>query len=117
MAATPRYGTMILVGMRTGKTYIKDIYFPDVLAGQINWDGGAGASATSPTDWTAPEPCILTDMSVVTGMVDTTKLQILRNGIPSGDFLRYSIHETTLALRPRLRIGFNAGTRIAGLMR
>jgi len=102
---------------KSGKTYSKDLYVSDVDAALVNVDGGSGASSTSPTDWIPPEPVILTDYSMVTGTQDTEKLQVTRDGVPTGDFLRYSIHLTTLANRPRLTIPFGARQKIAFIQR
>lgn len=113
MAATPRYGTMIFYGIMSRKSYSKDLYISDVANAPVRFDGGQGSSTTSPTELVFPEAVILADFSVVTGTADTTKLQLTRNGIPYGDMLRYSIHETTLANRPRLTIGIGAGQRFA----
>jgi len=111
MAATE--GTVTFVG-QSGRTYIKDMYLSDTANTPVNWDGGAGASATSPEDVTIPEPCFMSDVSVVTGAAQT-KLQVIRNGAGTGDFLRQSLHLNTLALRPQLRIPFMPGDRIAML--
>lgn len=117
MAPVPQFGTMIFRGLRSGRTYVKDVYVSDVLAALINWDAGAGAGATSPTDVVMEEPVALVDFSVVTGLTDTTKLQLVRNGVATGDMIRYSIHLTTLANRPALTIGFGPGRRIQALQR
>jgi hypothetical protein len=112
MAATPQYGTMNFVGA-SGRTYAKDIYLSDVANASVRWDDGQGAGSATLEYWVAPEPVVLVDYSQVTGTADTTKLQITKNGVSSGDILRYTIHLTTLALRPRLRIMFSAGTQIS----
>jgi len=117
MAATPQYATFVFRGMISAKTYIKDAYFSDVNSAMINWDAGAGANASSPQDWTPPEPVILQDAAIVTGTVDTTKLQLCRNGSPTGDFLRYAMHLTTLNNRPLLTISFLKGDRIQGIQK
>jgi len=109
MAATE--GTVTFIGA-SGRTYIKDLYLDDVAASPANWDGGAGASATSPEHVTIPEPCFLADVSVVTGAAQT-KLQVTRNGASTGDFLRQTLHLNTLAVRPALRIPFAARDEIA----
>lgn len=114
MAATN--GTMIFRGIRGGISYIKDLYQSDVIDTQINFDGGAGASATSPTDWIPPEHVRLVDYAVVTGAAQT-KLQLTRNGIPTGDMLRQTVHLNTLANRPLLNIGFAAGQKITAIQR
>lgn len=115
MAPTPQFGAMIFMGLSTGQKYNRDIYLADVNAALINWDGGAGASATSPEEWIAPEPVALIDFAIVTGTADTEKLQITRNGIPTGDMLRYTLYLSTLANRPAPNIFFAAGARIAAI--
>ena len=114
MAATPQYGSMLFRGA-SGKTYSVDLYVSDVNAGLINWDGGAGAGAASPTYWKAPEDVTLVDYSQVTGTADTEKIRLTVNGRPTMHVLRYGIHLTTLATRPPLTIGFKAQSEIAGI--
>lgn len=111
MAAT--VATAIFVGM-SGRKYIKDIYLSDTVNTPINWDGGAGASATSPLDWIPPEPVALKDLAVVTGAAQT-KLQVTLNGVPTGDILRHSMQLNTLANRTPLACIFGAGQRVAML--
>jgi len=113
--ATPQFGQMVFRGIRSKRSYIKDIYLSDVAAAAVRFDAGAGASATSPEEWRPPEPVVLTDYSQVTGTADTEKLQLTRNGIPTGDILRYTVHLTSLANRPRLAIGFNQGDMVTAL--
>ena len=114
MAATN--GTMIFRGITSKRTYIKDVYLSDTDGGSINMDGGSGASATSPQDWSPPEPVVLVDFSVVTGAAQT-KIQVTRDGVPTGDMLRQTIHLTTLANRPALAIVFGARQSISGIQR
>ena len=112
MVAAPQYGTMVLIGLRTGRVYNVDSYFSDVVDALANFDGGAGASATSPTSFTCPEDVLLQDFSIVTGMTDTKKIQVLRNNQPTGDFLRFTGHLTTSPARDPVRLGFRAGTEL-----
>ena len=112
MAAT--VGTAVFYGIASRRTYIKDLYLDDVAGAAVNWDSGSGAAAASEEFWTPPEPVVLRDMSIVTGAAQT-KLQIVRNGIPSGDMLRQSVQLNTLANRPTLNIPFNRGDRISAL--
>lgn len=112
MVAAPQYGTFIFQGMRTGRIYNVDAYFSDVADALGNWDGGAGAGATSPTSFTAPEPLLLLDQAIVTGMTDTSKIQLLRNNQPTGDFLRYTQHLTTSPARSPIRLGFAQGVEV-----
>lgn len=117
MVAAPQFGTMVFHGVVTGRVYNVDVYFSDVVDAQTRWDGGGGASANSPDSFTAPEELILNDFSIVTGMTDTTKIQVLRNNQPTGDFLRYTQHLTTAPVRSPLRLGFRAGVQVRAIQK
>lgn len=117
MVAAPEYATFTFMGLRTKKTYSVDAYYSDVADALINWDGGAGGSATSPDSWTAPEPVVLIDVAVVTGGTDTLKFQVLRNNAPVGGFLRHTLFLNTLAKRAPLAIGFPQGSEIRCLQK
>ena len=117
MAAAPQYGTLVFHGQQSGRVYNVDAYFSDVVDGLVNFDAGAGASATSPLSFTAPEPVVLKDFAIVTGMTDTTKIQILRNNQPTGDFLRYTMHLTTAPVRSPMQLGFNHGVEIRAIQK
>lgn len=112
MVAAPQMATMTFIGRQTGQTYSKDVYLSDVVAGLVNWDSGAGASANSETFWTPPEAVVMRDFSILTGMTDTTAMQITKNGVPSGNILRYANYLNTLNSRPPMMIAFPAGTKI-----
>jgi len=116
MVAAPQFGTMILRG-GGGRIYNVDLYHSDVADALINFDGGAGAGATSPDSYTPNEDVVLVDYSIVTGMTDTTKLQLLRGNQPTGDFLRFTQHLTTSAFRSPTSVGFRAGTQIRGIQK
>ena len=115
MAATPKNGQLTFVGMQTGMTYVKEIYRSDVDKALTNFDSGSGASSTSETFWTPPEACVLVDAALVTGTADTNKLQMTRNGVPTGDILRYGPFTDSVATRPRLSIPFRAGDKVAAI--
>ena len=115
--AAPQFGTFIFQGLRSQRVYNVDAYFSDVVDGLTNFDGGGGSSATSPTSWTCPEPVILIDQSIVTGMTDTTKIQTLRGNQPTGDFLRYTQHLTTSPVRSPLRLGFGQGVEFRAIQK
>ncbi len=115
-AAAPQFGAMIFQG-RSGKTYPVDVYHSDVNDTLIRFDGGAGAGAATPDYWSPPEPVVLVDYSIVTGMTDTTKIQLLRNNAPIGGFLRFAMWLNTLAKRPILAIGFLPGHQVRALQK
>jgi len=118
MVAAPQYAIFKFMGLRTRKSYSVDAYLSDVVGALVRFDAGDGSSTTSPDFWTAPgEPVVLVDFAIVTGMTDTTKIQLTRNGRPTGDFLRYTMHLTTSAMRPGLTIGCGPLQQIRAVQR
>lgn len=117
MVAAPQYGTYVFRGLRSSRIYNVDAYHSDVADALVNFDAGGGASATSPTSWTAPEPVVLVDFAIVTGMTDTTKVQTLRNNQPTGDFLRFTQHLTTSAYRSPVLVGFAPGVEFRAIQK
>jgi len=115
MAAAPQLATMSFVGVQTKRTYTIDVYCSDVVAANSNFDSGAGASAGSDQFWTAPENIVLKDFSILTGMTDTTKLNVVANNVSTGNRLRYANFLNTLAFRPVLSMPFRAGTKISAI--
>jgi hypothetical protein len=108
MAATPQYATFTFVNTR-GHTITVDAYISDVAAALVTFGIGGGSSSSSPTEWKAPEACYLRDVIIVTGLADTTKLQVNRNNNATGDILRYALFDDGLATRGPLNIPFNRG--------
>lgn len=111
MTAGPQYGVVIFRGA-SGQTYDKGIYMSDVNGTQVRWDGGAGASATSPEDWYAPEPVVIRDVALGADLTDCKQLQICKNGIPTGDILRTALQLISITYRPVKNIPFFPGTKI-----
>ena len=78
----------------------------------VNFDSGGGASAASDTFYIAPENVMLEEMSLVTGLTDTTKLAVVSNSVQTGNRLRYANYLNTLATRMKINIPFRAGSKI-----
>jgi hypothetical protein len=112
MAAAPQYGFAKFIGQNTGKTYITHIYLSDVANSEGNFDSGAGASSSSRTWWQPPEPVILVDFAIHTGMTDTTKVRVTKGGQPTASVLVYAAHLDTSNARPALSDGFAPGMAI-----
>lgn len=106
MAATN--GTMAV--SYGGRIQPKDLYLSDTVNTRVNHDGGAGAAATSPTDFTPTAPCKIVDIAIVTGAAQT-KLQVMINGKAEGSMLRHTLHLNTLAFRAPVSIPLNAGDK------
>ena len=111
MAATPKHATMSFKG-RSGNIYSVDSYFSDVANALVTFDDGQGAGSGTNTFWIAPEPCYLFDVSIITGMADTTRAMVARNSIGVGVILDYTTHVSTASFRPTLRIPFGTGSKL-----
>lgn len=98
----------------SGRKYSKAIYFDDVAANMVRWDGGQGASATSPLSWTAPEHISLIEV-ILAAATAQTKTSITRDGIPTGDTLLNALHLASVTFRPQLNIGFRRGRLIGAI--
>lgn len=112
MVAAPQLGTMVFAGIASGQAYNKDIYHSDVVAGLVNFSSGGAAGVGTQEHWRPQEDVLLVDYSILTGMTDTTNLQLTRDAVPTGDILRYANHLNTLNSRPRLNVVFPAGSEV-----
>lgn len=115
MAAAPRYGTAVFRG-NSGRVYNVDIYVSDVANALVNWDAGNGASSTSLNYWKAPENCIMIDLSLASGLTDTTNVVMTSDGAQlPGARLRYANYLNSLSLRPAINLGFRAGSNVSAI--
>lgn len=117
MVATPQFAGFQFVGLKSGQTFNVDAYVSDVSGATVRLDNGGGASATSLEAWQCPEPMVLVDYYQVTGTADTTKIQLCKNGSPTGDHYRYACHLTTHAKRPTLKVLFQKGDTLSAIQR
>lgn len=95
----------------SGRGYAKNIYADDTAGNAIRWDGGAGAGATSSTEWFAPEPVRLVDfcLAAATGQ---TRSQINQNDKGTGDILLNALHLVSVTNRPVPGTMFAGGSKI-----
>jgi len=112
--AAPQYSNFKFVG-QSGTTYSVDTYISDVAGAMVNFDGGGGAGAASPTFWIAPENVTLVDVSIITGLTVPNKLRLVVNGKPLGSVVREDIHVSTNPFRPTLNIGFAKGSQVGAI--
>lgn len=112
--ATPQYSNFKFIGA-SGTTYSVDTYISDVAGAMVNFDGGGGAGANSPTFWVAPENVTLVDVSIITGLAVINKIRLVVNGKPLGSVVREDIHVSTNPFRPVLSVGFAAGSQVGGI--
>jgi len=112
MTATPKNGTLVAYGVKSGKSYLVDFYVSDVDGALVKFDAGAGASSSSPEFYTFPEDVVIKDISIESGTADTTKMRLVVNGKPTSHIIRYSVHLTSLNNRPELQIGVRQGSMV-----
>ena len=110
MAATPKNHTILFTDGRKTKTV--SVYDSDVANAMATFDMTAKAGTTSLTFLSFPFPVQLIDVSVTTGTADTTVLQLIVNGVATGDIFDKVSYVSTNANRPPVRIAIPAGARI-----
>lgn len=115
MTAVPKNASFVFIGA-SGKTYEVDAYLSDVNANQVQFDQGAGSSASSGAFWRTPENCVLVDVAFVTGMTQTTKIRLTYNGRPTSNMIRFDTHLSTVATRPPLNLKIAKGVNFAGII-
>lgn len=108
MVAAPQRGTLVFeeilrpdqIGAFVAERLTKETYISDVDKANGTFDAGAGAGSASPVKFTLPFDAKLKDFSITTGLTDTTKGALTKNGQQTGDMLRWGNHVNTLAQRP-----------------
>lgn len=106
---TPKNATFTFLGLQSGIVYPIEAYISDVAGANVTFDGGAGATATAPAFWTAPEPVQLRDYSQVSGPTVVFKLRLAVNGINFPGLLRFENHLSTSPSRSPLSMAIPAG--------
>lgn len=108
-------GVARFVGLQSGQTYNKQIYFDDTANNAVKFDAGAGAGATTGDSfWTPPELVQLVDF-VLAAATGQTKTQLTRNGVPTGDILLNAIHLASITTRPGLSMTYGAGSKVGAI--
>lgn len=110
MAAT--FATYVFVGLKTGQTYHVDAYVPDAVGSYHGFDtNGAGATASSPANWTAPEDVMLRD--IIYGAVPTaTRYAFAKNNQSTGDCGKIANVLYSVVSRPPLALRLLKGEQL-----
>lgn len=103
-------GNARFVGM-SGTVYNKAVYFDDTAGNPVRFDGGSGASTTSPTSVQFGEAVALTDV-VLAAATGQTQTQLCRDDVPTGDILLNALHLAAVTTRPPLATPYAPGQRI-----
>ena len=109
MAATPKVHTVLLTDGK--KTKNLSLYDTDVAGSFATMDMTAKAGTASLNFVSFPFGVSIIDIATTTGTADTTVLQLIINGVATGDIIDKTPYLSTNANRPPLRIDIPAGAR------
>lgn len=116
MAATPKTGVLKLVSEDGLREYNISVYDSDVAAAFLRFSKTGLATSSSLTEIYAPEDCFTGDLSVTTGIVDTSVLVPYANdsAIPGGQVIAWAncSNANPLSARAVPRIHYKKGTKI-----
>jgi len=98
---------------KSGMTYSVSAYYDDVANDPVRFSSAGKAIATSPTEWSPPEPVVLTDICMASNTATPLYHQILRGSAPTGDILLNAVHLASVVVRPGLRVVFGPSQRVA----
>ena len=101
--------TLVLKGLRTGKTYSVDVYAPDAVATLFTFNSAGAALATSNSSYRAVEDCIISDISVTAGPTATGFTFTANGNVINGGVLRWANQLTSLPNRTNLQIPIRSG--------
>lgn len=101
--------TLVLKGLRTGKTYSIDVYAPDATGTLFTFNSSGAAASTSNTTYRAVEDCIISDISVTAGPTATGFVWTANGNVIPGGALRWANQLTSLPNRTVLAIPIKSG--------
>jgi len=101
--------TIVLRGLRTGKTYSVDVYAPDAVATLFTFNSSGAAVAGSNSTYRAVEDCIISDISVTAAPTATGFTFTANGNVISGGVLRWANQLTSLPNRTQLSIPIRSG--------
>jgi len=114
MAAAARRATLTAVGLASKRLYNVNMYISDVAAAFVTMNANGQAGTGSPTYYILPEDCVIADLSIASGLTDTTLLTMqANNAIVPGVVLQYADFLNTITTRPALGLKAPKGTQIA----
>lgn len=107
-------GSLTLVGLQSGKTYIVDVYLPDAASTYWTFNPTGPASSTSSNQYRLPEDCQIFDFSVTTSPTATNVSVIADNTPIVGGVIRYANYLAANPNRQRLNLKLPKGVLLQG---
>lgn len=107
--------TMILLGLKSKRTYVVDVHAPDAAATLLRFNGSGAAAATSADGFRVIEDCLITDISIAASPTATGVVITKDGNAIIGGALRWANQVVTTVNRKNLAIPIPAGSFIGGL--
>lgn len=105
-------GSLVLVGLRSKKTYNIDVYLPDAASTYASFNANGPAASTSKDWFVVPEDVQLYDFSLTTAPTATNATLIIDNATQYGTVIRYANQLTSLPNRQRFNITIPKGSQM-----
>lgn len=107
-------GSLVLLGLKSGRTYNVDIYLPDAASTYWTFNSTGPAASTSSNQYRLPEDVQLYDFSLTTAPTATNVTLQVDNAPINGGVIRYANQLTSLPNRQRLNIRLPQGALLQG---
>lgn len=111
MTATPKNGAIVLRG-KSGRSYNLSFYNSDVVGAFCTFNLNGAAVAGSQNFFIVPEDCIIEDVSIATGIADTTSGVIQLNDANTGNVVVFANQVNTLATRVKPMVALSRGAKL-----
>jgi len=106
-------GTIVMKSRN--RTYTIDTYIPDAVGTLLAMNPSGLAASTSPTDFRAPEDCVIVDITTKTAPTAVGGTFKINSGVVNGGTFRWDDRLNTLSKRADMAILVRAGDFISVL--
>lgn len=107
-------GTLVLLG-QSGKTYTVDVYVPDAVATNLQFNVSGLAGSSSPIDFTTPEPGMIVDFSIAAAPTAVGAIFQIGGANINGATIRHANQLAANPNRMKLRIPVPGNVLISAL--
>lgn len=102
-------GTLVLKGLRTGKTYVIDVYIPDATATLLTFNPSGLAGTASPSTYRVSEDCLIIDIATATAPTAVGGAFNINGNVVAGGAFRWATQLSTNPNRNLLAIPVRSG--------
>jgi len=102
-------GSMILRGLRTGKTYNIDVYIPDAASTLLTFNPSGLSGTGSPTTYRTAEDCLIVDIATATAPTAVGGVFNINGNPVGGGAFRWATQLSTNPNRNLLAIPVRGG--------